>query len=1499
MGKIRVLIVEDEQIVAKNIKHTLIRLGYEVVAVVSTGEEVLQCFEQCDNDEYPNIVLMDIMLNGGMDGIETAKTIIALYDAALIFLTAYSNDSVIERAKQVGAFGYILKPFHENELRITMEMAVYKQEMERKQRENMQLLSATLDSIGDGVIVTDKHENIIFMNSFAESITGWTNSSGIGRKINEVFTFEDNSRYSEEEQLEILRLSNRQSLPAQLKIKTKSGTSVPIEGSASKIKNNVLGNYSEVFAFKDISDRKATQDALLKSERHIHSLLSAIPDMIHYLDSDGTYLDYRPGYGIEPLLSPEEFLGRNIRDFFPNDVIKLILEAIHKTIQEKKTVTFEYELKRSSGLCYHEARVAYSTENSVVMIVRDITEKVNASRELFIRDRAIAESLTGIMIADARANESPIIYVNPAAEKMTGYSSSEIIGRNCRFLQNDDTSQEGAKLLREAIINAKPVTTVLRNYKKDGTLFWNEVSISPVRNKNGELTHFIGMQNDVTNRIVSEQKLQESEERFRTIINDLPIPIVLHTETVSYANNAAIRFMGASDIDQVVGSSPMIYLLPESAEIVKERLSQMFSTGKALPSAVVKIKNLLDEYKEVEVSSVPIMQNNERVILTVINDITDKRNAEKALRDSEYKYRSVMQSLNEGIILTDLEDTIVHINSRSAEIMRCNPEDLIGKKAFEAILMEKESYGEYRGRIERRLQGISERYQIKISLTDNSELWLEISAAPYRNVDGEIIGTVGTISDITDRIKANLALEQSRQKYKNLVNNAPVGIVRWIINKQKYEFANKEFERQIGYSLEEFSNLSFEEAALIFHPEDRSRAINVAKEWMESGAKDVLKTQHRNIEKSGAELWTEVYCFADHNESTGLPETITQISVDITDLKKTEEALSNAQQEDFRRTVKNLQNLVVKMYIREDGEYVYSLREGKLAGEYTTELVQGKTPKHLFGKEYETRVLPYMQKVFGGESVSFESEIPGDKYYFFTLEPLFENGVVTEIVGSAVDITLQKVAERKLQESENKFRLLADSLPLGISQASHYPGEHNKVDYVNAEFTEQTGYTFDQWKELTESTSQAFVHPDDRERVARESTEWIKSNKSSNFEIAYRFQHLKGHYVWLENHSTKFTRPDGQIVIVQAALDVTDRKEAEQRLQHLASFPEQIPQPIIEISTEKEITYLNPEALRCFPNIKREYLENPVLAGLNAHLKDLVSKPYTSYIREVVENSNIFEERVFFIPQTQTFRIFLYDITERKHSEEELQRTVAKERELNALKSQFITTVSHEFRTPLTGIQISADLLAAHAVKMDFGQRIAEIGKIKARVQDLTELMNDFLMQSSVQSLRDKFVPFSINFKEMWDKVYSEVHGILSNKTQTLQITISDDLPEIIGDRRMVKQVLINLITNASKYSPSEKSINVMIRKEEGETIAIQVADSGIGIPADEMKNLFTPFFRGSNVGTTPGTGLGLSIVKEMVEFHGGSIEAKSKIGVGSIFTVHFPFGAFPTLDDY
>lgn len=163
------------------------------------------------------------------------------------------------------------------------------------------------------------------------------------------------------------------------------------------------------------------------------------------------------------------------------------------------------------------------------------------------------------------------------------------------------------------------------------------------------------------------------------------------------------------------------------------------------------------------------------------------------------------------------------------------------------------------------------------------------------------------------------------------------------------------------------------------------------------------------------------------------------------------------------------------MYRREDGEFAYSLREGKLAGELTTDAVVGKTPKLLFGDDYETKTLPYLRRTFQGESVSFEADLPDGRYFYFTLEPLFENGEVQEIVGSAVEITSQKIMSTELHESENKFKILTDVIPIGITQISHIPNGENTVDYVNPEFVRQSGYSLEEFIEASKKTEWSFI----------------------------------------------------------------------------------------------------------------------------------------------------------------------------------------------------------------------------------------------------------------------------------------------------------------------------------------------------------------------------------------------------------------------------------------
>ena len=141
--------------------------------------------------------------------------------------------------------------------------------------------------------------------------------------------------------------------------------------------------------------------------------------------------------------------------------------------------------------------------------------------------QALAASTVGVVMTDARQDDHPIIYVNPAFETLSGYAANELLGRNCRFLQGHDRDQAGVEDIRQAVTEQRGVSVTLRNYRKDGTLFYNELSLSPVHDQSGTLTHYLGFQNDVTAREQAHEAHQHSEERFAQVFDAAPISIVV------------------------------------------------------------------------------------------------------------------------------------------------------------------------------------------------------------------------------------------------------------------------------------------------------------------------------------------------------------------------------------------------------------------------------------------------------------------------------------------------------------------------------------------------------------------------------------------------------------------------------------------------------------------------------------------------------------------------------------------------------------------------------------------------------------------------------------------------------------------------------------------------------------------------------------------------------------------------------------------------------------
>lgn len=183
MSKARILVVEDESLVAKSISNMLTGLGYEVPAVVSTAQEAIRKAK----DLAPDLVLMDIMLKGNMDGVGAAKEIRKKFGIPVVYMSALADESTLKRAKIAQPFGYVLKPFEERDLYTAVEIALYKHDIEMERLEKERWLSAVLTSIADGVISTDAVGNINFMNTMAEQLTGRDMISGLGCALEDVF----------------------------------------------------------------------------------------------------------------------------------------------------------------------------------------------------------------------------------------------------------------------------------------------------------------------------------------------------------------------------------------------------------------------------------------------------------------------------------------------------------------------------------------------------------------------------------------------------------------------------------------------------------------------------------------------------------------------------------------------------------------------------------------------------------------------------------------------------------------------------------------------------------------------------------------------------------------------------------------------------------------------------------------------------------------------------------------------------------------------------------------------------------------------------------------------------------------------------------------------------------------------------------------------------------------------------------------------------------------
>ncbi|MGC1241486.1 MAG: PAS domain-containing sensor histidine kinase [Chryseosolibacter sp.] len=252
-----------------------------------------------------------------------------------------------------------------------------------------------------------------------------------------------------------------------------------------------------------------------------------------------------------------------------------------------------------------------------------------------------------------------------------------------------------------------------------------------------------------------------------------------------------------------------------------------------------------------------------------------------------------------------------------------------------------------------------------------------------------------------------------------------------------------------------------------------------------------------------------------------------------------------------------------------------------------------------------------------------------------------------------------------------------------------------------------------------------------------------------------------------------------------------------------------------------------------------------------------------------------------------TIKALENEIKVRKRAEDDAHKALGRERELNDLKSKFVSIASHEFRTPLSTVLSSASLIDQYNARMEKDKVSKHVQRIKSSVNHLTSILNDFLSLGKLEEGKIDVINEKLAVADFLKEVEEEITPTLKSG-QHLVIHCAAGLQTVYTDVRILRNIMFNLISNASKYSDQGKSIYINCRKE-GDTVTFSIRDEGIGIPQEDQKHMFDRFFRASNAGNVQGTGLGLNIVKRYVELLGGRISFTSEYRNGSTFSIWIP----------
>jgi len=527
MTHARILIVEDDRVVARDIAQQMTRAGHTVIGITARGEDALPLAAAT----APDLILMDVRLEGELDGVDTARLLRENFDLPVVFLTAYADEETIRRATITEPFGYVLKPFDDAQLHTVVAMALYKHGAERRLRESEQRYAVTLSSIGDAVIATSRDSRINFINPVAEMLTGWARDEAMGRPLTDVFrVINETTRAPVEDPVAaVLSAGTIVGLANHTLLLARDGREIAIDDSGSPIVDDRGAILGVVLVFRDVTQRRRAEEAEILRETNARLEMAMHGSNVGVWEIDMPDGDYRHGYA--RFSNIWEWLGYErpltILDYHA------YMSVLHPDDRARTEVAIARYLKRDVDVFEVENRLCHRDGNVRWVLVRgmalwdaggkpirfvgslvDITELKLTEQELRsseARFRGTFENAAvGIVHCDL---EGRLLRLNQRSCDIVGYQRESLLLKRLQDITDPEflaVSEDKYRVLTEGKLSHYSEET--RLVKFDGSRVWVSVSVALQRDSNGRAIHTIAILQDISARKALEDTVRVAKD---------------------------------------------------------------------------------------------------------------------------------------------------------------------------------------------------------------------------------------------------------------------------------------------------------------------------------------------------------------------------------------------------------------------------------------------------------------------------------------------------------------------------------------------------------------------------------------------------------------------------------------------------------------------------------------------------------------------------------------------------------------------------------------------------------------------------------------------------------------------------------------------------------------------------------------------------------------------------------------------------------------------------